>query len=296
MWQIIGAGAIGCLWAANLQRIGQQVHLITRKPCSERTLHYLDLENSQHQFNVSSSTGLLNDLDPLLVCVKATQVKKVIQKHLISIKPQQVIILMHNGMGCAEQVQALLPDNPIICATTANASLLLAPLNIKQTGRGVTYLGPFNPAACLQHKLAESLNSALDDTHWCENINHKLWLKLLINIAINPLTAIYQINNGQLLQAKFQKQIKEVIRDSLQIADAEKIPFVEQELLNTINRVIQQTAQNYSSMNRDIFYQRITENEYIGGFLLKKASLYKIKIPAVESLYKKIKQLESHYA
>ncbi|WP_028864801.1 ketopantoate reductase family protein [Psychromonas aquimarina] len=296
MWQIIGAGAIGCLWAANLQRIGQQVHLITRSPCSETRLHYLDLHNNQQQFSVSCSTELIRSRDPLLICVKATQVEKVIQTHQRSIKPQQVIILMHNGMGCAEQVQALLPDNPIICATTANASLLQGPLNIKQTGRGITYLGPFNSAAKHHQGLAESLNAALDDTHWCEDIKHKLWLKLLINIAINPLTAIYQVNNGSLQEASFQKMIIEITRESLKAADAENIHFAEQELLNIINQVIRQTAQNYSSMNRDIFYQRITENEFIGGFLLKKASLYNIEMPSVKSLYNQIKQLENNYA
>ncbi len=296
MWQIIGAGAIGCLWAANLQRTGQQVHLITRKPCLERTLRYLDLQGNQQQFSLNSSTELLNGQDPLLICVKATQVKNVIQSHLKSIKPKQAVILMHNGMGCAEQVQVLLPDNPIICATTANASLLLSPLNIKQTGRGITYLGPFNAAAEQHRGVAESLNSALGNTHWCEDIKHKLWLKLLINIAINPLTAIYQVNNGQLQEAEFQEQISNITRESLKVADAEKVNFAELELLNIINQVIKQTEQNYSSMNRDIFYHRKTENEFIGGFLLKKASLYKIKMPSVKSLYEQINQLENNYS
>ncbi len=292
MWQIIGAGAIGCLWAANLKRTGQDVHLVSRSVLLSDTLHYQDLQQQDHQFTMSSGTTLINSTDPVLVCVKATQVKQAIQKQLKMIGPQQVIILMHNGMGCAEQIQKLLPNNPIICATTANASLLHAPLEIQQTGLGITYLGPFNKQAKLHKDLVRPLNLALANTHWADDIKQKLWLKLLINIAINPLTAIYQIKNGLLQQSAFEPKIAAITTEALQVAQAEDIHFEESELLNIIRQVIDATAENYSSMNRDIYFQRSTENEYIGGYLLKKASRHNIEIPSIKSLYQQIKLLE----
>ena len=267
MWQIIGAGAIGCLWAANLKRIGQEVHLVTRSDLSTDTLHYQNLQQQRLEFKVSCSQTLLNSHDPILVCVKATQVKQALQAQRHLITPQQVIILMHNGMGCAEQVQKLLPGNPIICATTANACLLHGPLNIQQTGLGNTYLGAFNQSAIQYKALVETLNLALADTHWDDDIKHKLWLKLLINSAINPLTALFQIKNGGLQAPPFQHKITRIAQESLQIAAAEQVHFQERELLNLIQQVIKATAENYSSMNRDLFFQRDTENDYINGYL-----------------------------
>ena len=292
MWQIIGAGAIGCLWAANLKRIGQDVHLVTRQALSTNTLHYQDLQQQQLEFKISHSKTLLNSNDPVLVCVKATQVKQAIQEQLQMIGAQQVIVLMHNGMGCAEQVQKLLPDNPIICATTANASLQHGPLDIQQTGLGSTYLGAFNQSAKQYKYLVKTLNSALTDTHWADDIKQKLWLKLLINSAINPLTALFQIKNGGLQDSFFEKKIISIAKESLQVAKAEQIYFTEEELLEKINQVIVATAENYSSMNRDLFFQRNTENEYINGYLLKKAQQHKIVTPFIESLYRKIKDAE----
>ncbi|WP_354625110.1 2-dehydropantoate 2-reductase [Psychromonas sp. MME2] len=122
MWQIIGAGAIGCLWAANLKRIGEDVHLIMRRAAQSNALCYQDLQQQITEVAISCSASLKNDYDPILVCVKATQVEQAIVTQRTLISDKQPIILMHNGMGCAEKVAKLLPTNPIICATTANAS------------------------------------------------------------------------------------------------------------------------------------------------------------------------------
>lgn len=292
MWQIIGAGAIGCLWAANLLRIGEKIQIITRRPSAVNILQYQDLLKRQFTFPIATSTSLSSSSAPILVCVKATQVIQAITTHLVSIDPQQAIILMHNGMGCAQQVAKLLPDNPIICATTANASLLHSPLNVEQTGKGVTYLGAYNNKGKLFQSLLVPLHSALANTCWCEDVNEKLWLKLIINMAINPLTAIHQIKNGQLKNASFQTQINSVVNESLAVAKAEGVTFKKEEILAIIQQVITLTAENYSSMNRDIFYQRRTENEFIAGYLLKSGAFKQIHTPTILRLYQQIKALE----
>ncbi|WP_022940265.1 ketopantoate reductase family protein [Psychromonas hadalis] len=291
MWQIIGAGAIGCLWATNLLRDGQQVTLITRKNSQTQTLNYQDLQGKRTSFNCRLSTQLSNRDDPILVCVKAPQVKQALLQHRHNISEQQAIILMHNGMGTAEQVTKIFPHNPIICATTTNASLLNAELNIIQTGKGATYLGAFNEQGKSFSILANKLNSALDDTLWCEDIKQKLWLKLLINIAINPLTAIFKVNNGTLAKKHFQRQIAQMINEVMPVLEKEGLLFESHMLLITINNVIQATAANYSSMNRDIYFKRPTENEYISGYLLKKALQYNIETPLIRSLYEQIKEI-----
>lgn len=294
MWQIIGSGAIGCLWAANLLRTGQQVHLVSRLQLPDNKLIYQDLNKKTVQFTLSVSTQLQVNNSPILVCVKAPQVKEAIERQLSFISPTQPVILMHNGLGCAQQVQKLLPDNPIICAATANASLLQAPLAIQHTGKGFTCLGAFNKQAQAYKGVAEPLNLALENSYWCADIEQKLWLKLLINIAINPLTAIYQINNGRLHEAVYQDKIKEIISEAVKVTQKLGFNFTEKELFKTVNQVFCATAGNYSSMNRDIHLGRKTENEYISGYLLKKGVELQVSTPLIKSLYKQIITLENH--
>lgn len=293
MWQIIGSGAIGCLWAANLLKMGQQVHLISRTNMATTKLHYQNLHGEKLVFDCPNSTALVNQYSPILVCVKAPQVKQALLQQRQHISDEQVIILMHNGMGSAEQVAEVFPNNPIICATTANASLLNGPLNITQTGLGITYLGAFNQQAKCYSELTEILNSALDNCFWCADIQQKLWLKLIINIAINPLTALHQVNNGQLINPPYQTQIEHIVQEAMPVLDKLDLQFDSAELLQIINNVINATAANYSSMNRDIHFQRATENEFINGYLLKKASQYNIETPLIKSLFEQIKVLEN---
>lgn len=294
MWQIIGSGAIGCLWAANLIQTGHQVHLVSRTNNTSEVLTYQDLQHKKHLLECSQSTQLINNSSPILVCVKAPQVKAALLQHRHNISEKQALILMHNGMGCAEQVAELFPNNPIICATTANASLLNSPFNIRQTGLGITYLGAFNHQANAYSHLQIDLNEALGNCHWSDEIEQKLWLKLLINITINPLTAIFQVYNGELSKPHFQQQIIQMIDEMMPVLCKQQLTINKQELLAIINTVINATATNYSSMNRDIFFGRLTENEFINGYLIKKASQYNIETPLITSLFEQVRDLENH--
>ena len=126
MIQIIGAGAIGCLWLAKLHQSGYPCHLVSRPStkCLQQQLYFTDLQGQQHQFAISHSQQLLTakvdeQQSTILVCVKAPQVLSALLNQQQYISPHQVIILMHNGYGCAEEVKQHFPENSIICATTA---------------------------------------------------------------------------------------------------------------------------------------------------------------------------------
>ena len=164
MWQIIGAGAIGCLTAAHLLRTGEEVHLISRTPPFSTTLKFRDLQQQIAHYSISNSATLLNNRDPIIVCVKATQVLQAIKQHYNEISPSQLIILFHNGMGCAEEVRTILPNNPLICATTANASLQHRPFDIEQTGNGISCFGAFDSKSLPATPLLTPLLNALENS------------------------------------------------------------------------------------------------------------------------------------
>ena len=66
-------------------------------------------------------------------------------------------------------------------------------------------------------------------------------------------------------------------------------------LRDIVYNVIETTAANTSSMLQDVRAQRLTEIDYISGFLLRRARAQGIAVPENTRLYELVKRKESHY-
>ncbi len=289
---ILGPGAIGSLWATNFKQAGHHVSLWSRSSEAQITLQ-LDDAN----FNTYSNNDLLSvkHADLIIVTVKAWQVEEAIRPLLTHINPDTILVLMHNGMGTAQRVAATLANNPIVLATTTHGAYKPSKQQVLHTGHGVTQIGAFNRSGEQCEFLQQVMNHALPEVRWNPNINVALWTKLAINCAINPLTALHQCKNGELAQEAFKETLQKITRELVEVMRKEGIETDVDELFNTIMQVINATAENYSSMRQDIFYQRRTEIDFITGYLLQAADKHHIDAPENLKLYRRIKQIEQSW-
>jgi len=122
-----------------------------------------------------------------------------------------------------------------------------------------------------------------------------LWKKLAVNAVINPLTAIHNIKNGQLADAQFSDTIAMILKEWRLVAQSCGIQIKLEEMSKVVYDVIHKTANNYSSMNRDIAAGKITEIEFINGFIINQAEINGIAVPENKKLVKRINQLERKY-
>lgn len=304
-WQVLGAGAIGCLFAAKLKQQGAAVHLVLKPGRSTTSLSLTDRTGRRHTLDISASPTLQPEASIILVSLKAWQVADAIQQQLKQIHPSSIIILLHNGMGTLAQCQTLLPNNQIWQASTTHGALLNAPFCVTHTGQGETLIGqsqsakpPKMPAKMSsdnleqQAAITQALNDALPACHWHHKINDAIWAKLVINCAINPLTAIDQVPNGDLSKAQYQQSIEQICHECCAVALADGVPLEQQAMQDKIKQVIRATAENFSSMNRDIFHQRRTENDYILGYVIARANQHQLAVPVCQALYQQLKQQE----
>jgi 2-dehydropantoate 2-reductase len=203
-------------------------------------------------------------------------------------------MLLHNGMGCIEQVKSLLPDNPIIAATTSYAAYKPDADTVIETGLGQTHGGWVSLKPAIEQKQVEDiLSTLLPPCTWHQDIELALWHKLAINAVINPLSAIYQVNNGQLKAEQYQDDIAQLCAESALVMQASGLATSPSQLSERVYRVISDTAQNYSSMNRDIAFGRPSEIDYINGYLVQQAKRHNIAVPLNTRLLREIKDLES---
>ena len=267
---IIGHGAIGLLWAHSLIASGHQVTLLSRRQT---------LPNSKQQFITMDGEVIINDLtfshgfpivcDLVLVTTKAYQVHSALSPHLKSISVP--IILLHNGMGAIDTL-AIESRHQVILATTTHGALKNRN-TLTHTGLGNTIIGNYqNTDKQVLQQWQHLLNDALANVEIHSNIKQPLLLKLAINCVINPLTALHQCKNGDLLGITFQPQIDKLVAELQQVISKldPAWPHDEISLKKTIMEVAKATADNYSSMAQDIKYQRRTEIEFINGYLISK--------------------------
>jgi 2-dehydropantoate 2-reductase len=292
-WNILGAGAIGHFFAEKLLKSGQHAAFVLR-PESESHIRSFNFENlaAENSSNTVMAQGKLTPkCDFLLVTLKAQDVLPALTLLQSQIDKHCCIVLLHNGMGTAEQTEKLFPRNAIMVGTTSNGVLKVSDDHIRHTGAGVTYLGPFNNQAKRYKDIATQL-SALEELSWCDDIRQKLWLKLVINCAINPLTAIHQCKNGELADTALYPQVVKIVQELALVCEKARLPWSYVELQAQVDNVIARTAENYSSMYQDRHFNRQTEIDFITGYVLKVANAYSIPVPTNQALFAQIKQQE----
>ena len=291
---IIGIGALGSLWATKLQQAGHDVLAITRNR-SQRSIS-ITLDGQVENEIPANDLTQLKTCQAIIITVKSTQVTQAIEPLFNYLSADIPLIFLHNGMGAVEQLGEQWNHYPLFLATTTQAAFKPSSQQVKHTGIGQTLIGAYKEAEKLTPQLSsiiQALDSALPKVMWHNHINDALWQKLVINCVINPMTAIYQCKNGELLQAQYQTEVDNLIYECHQVMQAVGQTQSLNKLSTTIKQVMLTTGDNFSSMHQDIHHQRTTEIDFITGFLLKQAQRYNIDVPNHQRLFQKIKQLEA---
>lgn len=301
---ILGAGAIGQLIyhqlaKANIQT-SKRLNFISKAAQSavipvKFTALDGQLSTRQAKFIGQDDYALeLANTELLLICVKAYQVKAALSKVLPYLAADAHIMLLHNGMGPHLDVKPILENRCLSLGTTSQGALRIDRYHVKQTGAGLTQLGPFIGAE-LSEELKALLLSNIDQSTWHADILPLLWQKLAINVAINPLTAIHNCPNGELAKIEYRDTIHNAVNELVEVAAADGLKLELAPLIERVYQVIELTAQNFSSMHQDIYHQRQTEIDAINGFVLKRGKAHAISTPFNLQLAKQIKQLEAKY-
>lgn len=293
-WSLLGCGALGGVVASLLTISGQSTRVLLRDH-HQSTLHpgtdFTSLEGQVQLLNIERGfVSKPGKIKRLLVMTKASQVIAALTPLAGKLDAAVPIVLLHNGMGIAEQVVEMFPHNPVIAGVTSHGAMRCGHFVFRHTGKGETWLGPINEAAKAHAALADDLATALGQAGWDEHVLARQWQKLAINCAINPLTALYKLKNGELAGPRFADVLQQICVEVADVMCAEGIATTAEELQRRAMTVVELTADNHSSMYQDMELGRETEIEAITGFLLSKAAKHGIAVPVNQGLYQAIKE------
>lgn len=285
-WSIVGQGAIGLLAACRMQQAGCDVSLWLRHP----RLLTIKFSHRQLQFKPASAP-----ISAVLIPVKSYAVTEAVQALLPALASDAQLVLSHNGMGSIAQVTPmLLPQQGLWFLTTTHGALRQAD-TVLHTGEGMSTLAALNSAAKVQQQqVVQAMDMALGPVTLTDNIQPALWQKLAINAVINPLTALHNCRNGELASLKYRHHIEALVTEVCQVAAICGYPLNEPTTLQTVLRVINDTAKNFSSMQQDLAHGRRTEIDAITGYIVQQAAYHNIKVPHNQTLLQQILQRQQY--
>ncbi|OIN13785.1 ketopantoate reductase family protein [Oceanisphaera psychrotolerans] len=290
-WTILGAGALGCVMAGLLRQRGERVALMLSERHRSHFHPSLDMITlgGRHQLIQTQPrfAEQARQAECLLVFTKAYQVVDALTG-LQQLPTTAPIVLLHNGLGAAEQVQELFPHNPLIAGVSSHGAMKEGDWLVRHTGKGETWLGPLNEAAHAWAHLVKPLSAALGHAEWSEDIRLHQHRKLSINAVINPLTACHNIRNGQLLEPRYADVLEQLSEEVFQVMANLGETESQDAFRRRLQQVIELTATNYSSMHQDLVHGRKTENDYITGYILAHAGTQ--PVPVSSQLYREIKR------
>jgi 2-dehydropantoate 2-reductase len=173
---------------------------------------------------------------------------------------------LQNGLGNRETLARFLGAERVgVGVTTIGATLL---------GPGWAALRGDGPVSIEAHPRLGALESCLNGAGFHVDIVHDasslLWSKLMVNAAINPLTALLRAPNGALLERPQARALMhELARETTAVAHALGIPLPFDDAISVAESVARQTAENHSSMLQDRQRGVQTEIDAICGAVVR---------------------------
>lgn len=290
---ILGAGSMGLLWATKLTLSGRPVDLITRKEYKVRHVTLIE-KGTESELDIDSYTAShLKDIKTLIVATKAYNALAAVQSVAHALGPDSKVLVLQNGMGSQQAIIEALPHLGVYAAVSTDGARRHRPFVVEHTGFGQTSIGAINNGCdAYLTDLLSRLDSELV-VEKSDNIHIPLWRKLVINCCINPLTAIYDVRNGELAENPDTRElIHQIIDECRLVAKAHQFEHALLNMEERVYEVIRNTSANYSSMHQDVFFKRETEVDFINGFISREAKKFGIDCPVNQRLVETIKRFE----
>ncbi|MBY0120804.1 2-dehydropantoate 2-reductase [Bacillus sp. S/N-304-OC-R1] len=292
---IIGGGSLGLLFAHYLNEYHQVcVYVRSKDQKDSLSNRGLVFEKNGQQTTTPIKSEMFSEWkgneELTIVAVKQYHLQQVL-KNMVEASPfyDGAYLFLQNGMGHLKWL-AELKAKHIYVGSVEHGANKINSNHVKHTGDGVTRLAIYYGQS---FSIMDEINDKRLDKNFRityeKDYEEMLVRKLIVNAVVNPLTAVLNVRNGELLENPhfyriFQKMFKEV-SVILNITEVE-------ESFCYVKNICKKTAANRSSMLQDLDSKRPTEVDAILGYVLEKAGEMGVDAPLTEIFYQSIKGKE----
>ena len=138
-----------------------------------------------------------------LVLVKSWQTAQAADQLKKCLSDDGIALTMQNGLGNREILESVLGEKRVALGVTTTGATLLSSGRVRPGGEGMISLS--------EHARLKPIKDYLElanfNLEMIKDIDTLIWSKMVVNAAINPITALLQVSNGTLLSRASARQL-----------------------------------------------------------------------------------------
>jgi 2-dehydropantoate 2-reductase len=289
---IAGTGAMASLFAARLSEVAEVSMLGTWEEGLEALrqdgVRVIEADGSDESYSVRAFSDVedCRGAQYALVLVKSWQTTRVAHQLAACLSPEGVALTLQNGIGNLEILQDVLGSDRAAIGVTTMGATLLGPGEVRAGGVGPTHIA----AHPRLDPLIDLLKRSGFEVHETEDLDSVVWGKLVVNAAINPLTALLGVPNGELLEHSAARELMgAAAEEAAAVASARGVQLPYEDARGLAEDVARRTATNRSSMLQDVTRDAPTEIDAISGAIAQEGERLGVPVGVNWTLWKLIR-------
>lgn len=297
---IFGVGAMGMLFGSRLSQVADVV-LIGNWPAQIETVTRDDLLVTEldgavrrYELTMSNQSDRVPPAQIVIILVKSYQTAAVAPQVAQVLDTGGVVVSLQNGVGNLETLAAAVGVDRVTQGVTSQGATMLAPGRLRHAGNGPTSIALLPGRTEGLARLVALLNQMGITTEVVDDVKGVIWSKLAVNAGLNPLTAIFELPNGALLEDEvLAAALFAAARETAAVAAAQGIRLPHADIAHHVAEIARATAANHSSMRQDVARGRPTEIDAMSGAVVRTGQQMGIATPINALLWQEIKGREA---
>jgi 2-dehydropantoate 2-reductase len=296
---IIGAGGMGCLYGGRLAEAGYSVTLLDIWKAHVDAINgsglLLDGIGGERRIAVRATVEAagMRACNLVIILVDANSTRDAALAARSFLSPDGIALTLQNGVGNVEALIAELGETRAMAGLSYHSAALRGPGHATHTHAGLTWLGERDGQSTPRlAQLIELFARADLQPVQVEDITGYIWDKWVLNSAINPISAITGLRQGEIPRTPSVEEFQtRIIDEILTVIAAKGIRLHDTDIKTTIKDQCWKKF-NKPSMQQHIEAGKRTEIDALNGAVVRLAREVGVPVPFNEAITMLIKGLE----
>ncbi len=316
---VIGAGAIGGVCAALIQKAGIDVQVVVRRKEHAQSIREKGIRISGIKGDYTAKVNVVHDISDMktdreliLLGVKALALKSVSEALAPMINQNAMVVSLQNGF-CEEMLADVLGRDRVIGCVTGWGATMQDDCHLEMTSPGDFIIGNIDNHPDPRLVNVQMILNHVLKTHISNNIIGSLYSKLIINSCITSVGAVCGLYLGQMLAIKKARLIfLHIMEEAMAVAVAMDIKV--ETFANKLNYYdFLKSSGKLATIKQHIFLRilgfkyrhvkssslqslergRRTEIDYLTGYITSNGKRIKVPTPVNDQVFAMVRGIEN---